>query len=160
VSRRTFKRRNGKTLIDILLTVAILGIVLGIAVPHGLKVRRRVAMQSAVGEARSVLLFARVRAAARDAGAGVRFVEIDGVWHHILYDDGDGDGLRLDDIINGVDPPAAPPLPVLSTDVVAIDRVNDPALCVFEPDGSASPCVISIVDGEGNLEVVTQRGLS
>lgn len=160
MSRRTFKRGNGITLIDILLTVAILGIVLGIAIPHGLKVRRRVAMQSAVGEVRSVLLFARVRAAARDQGAGIRFVEIDGAWHHVLYDDGDGDGVRLDDIINGVDPPGAPPLPVLSSNVVAIERVNEPALCVFEPDGSASPCVISIVDGHGNLEVVTQRGLS
>jgi Tfp pilus assembly protein FimT len=145
---------------SILIYLAVIGLTLGIAIPNGVHARRRTALQSAADEVRSILLLARMRAAERDREVGIRFVKVDGAWHHIMYDDGNGDGVRRDDIARGIDPPAAPPYPVLAPGAVAVEHINDPALCVFTPDGDASPCVIAIADGDGGREHVTQRCVS
>jgi len=138
----------------LLLAVAILGA----ALPSTVRARRRAALHSAADEVRSLLLVARMRAAERDRGVGVRFVRIDGAWHHVLYDDGNGDGVRRTDIANGIDPPAMPPIRVLAPGAIAVESVNE--LCIFSPDGSASPCVIALANDAGDREYVTQREVS
>jgi Tfp pilus assembly protein FimT len=140
-----------------LIILAILGLV---AFPGLQHLQRRVALHIATGDVRSILQLARMRAIVRDAGTAVHFTRREGVWHYAIHDDGDGDGVRLSDIAKGIDPPIAPLRPVLDSSVVAIEHVNDPALCAFTPNRGATPCVISITDDEGRRGFVTQRGLS
>jgi Tfp pilus assembly protein FimT len=90
----------------ILLFLAIIGLACGIAIPGSLQARRRTALQSAADDVRTTLLLARMRAAERGRDAGIRFVRIDGVWHHILYDDGNATD-RAATTSRAVDPPAA-----------------------------------------------------
>ena len=140
----------------ILIALAIIGLAMGVILPN--EARRRAELQSAADEVRSILLLARLRAAERNRDVGIRFVQVEGAWHHVFYDDGNGDGVRRADIAKGIDPPAMPPIPVLAPGAIAIEPVSE--LCVFAPDGSASPCAIVMTNDAGDRAFVTQREVS
>ena len=175
MSRR--KGRNGYTLIEILIVVAIIGLILGIAIPNFASMRRRMALRAAAGELRSLFHLVRMRALARGVNTGVKFAMQDGAWHFATYEDGDRDGVRNDDIKSGVDPMVARPRIVFSqSQIVTIglpgysfkdpdgDTVksavtfNQTSLCSFSPIGEATPGTIYLTDNAGELWCVRVYG--
>ena len=171
------KRQHGYTLIELLIIVAIVGLVLGVAYPNFLKMQRRIALRSAAGELRSIFHLARMRAISRGLNTGVKFVLLGGTWHFATYQDGDRDGVRNDDINKGIDKMIAPPRIVFSqSHIVTIgvidvpvkdpdgDLVKSPVtfnqstLCSFSPVGQATPGTIYITDNDGDLWCVRVYG--
>jgi prepilin-type N-terminal cleavage/methylation domain-containing protein len=170
-------RRNGYTLIELLIVIAIIGLILGVAIPNFRTMQRRMALRAAAGELRSGFHLVRMRAIARGVNTGVKFVMIDGTWHFATYEDGDNDGVRNDDIKKGIDKLVARPRIVFSQSrIVTIglpgfpfkdadgDSVKSPVtfnqttLCSFSPIGSATPGTIYITDHDGELWCVRVYG--
>ncbi|HVE70883.1 MAG TPA: prepilin-type N-terminal cleavage/methylation domain-containing protein [Thermoanaerobaculia bacterium] len=172
-------KRNGYTLIELLIIVAIIGLVAGITLPNFAKMRNRMALRAAAGELRSIFHLVRMRAITTGSHNGVKFLQIAGVWHFILYEDGDRDGVRNDDIKSGVDRPLSPPRVVLREarnitiglieipvkdadgDLVKSPVVfNNSTICSFSPIGQSTPGTIYITDGDGDLWCVRVYGAS
>src|SRR5690349_6421617 len=104
-SRAVSKHRDrGFSFLEVLSVVAIAGVILLAALPAFSSMRRRAAVRSAAAELRSILHLTRSRALALSTNAGVKFIEQVGIWKYAIYDDGDRDGIRNDDIKAGVDP--------------------------------------------------------
>ena len=172
-------KRNGYTLIELLIILAIIGLVAGITLPNFAKMRNRVALRAAAGELRSIFHLVRMRAISTGTNNGVKFVQIAGVWHFILYEDGDRDGVRNDDIKKGIDRPLSPPRVVFREarnvtigliDVAVKDPDGDPVkspvhfnnstVCSFSPLGQSTPGTIYITDNDGDLWCVRVYGAS
>ncbi len=172
-------RTRGYTLVELLIIVAILGMIIGIALPNFGKMRNRIALRAAAGELRSVFHLVRMQAIAGGANRGVKFLQIAGQWHYILYADGDRDGVRNDDIKKGVDTPLSPPrvvlpesrnvtiglldVPVKDADgdlVKSAVTFNNSTICSFSPMGESTPGTIYITDGDGDLWCVRVYGAS
>lgn len=173
------RRRNGYTLVDLLIVLAILGLILAVAVPNFTKMRNRMALRAAAGELRATFHLVRMRAIARGANTGIKFVQLGGEWQFIQYEDGDGDGVRNDDIKKGIDVPLTPPRVVFREarnvtigllDVPVKDADGDPVkspvmfnnstICSFTPLGQSTPGTIYITDGDGDLWCVRVYGAS
>jgi hypothetical protein len=134
---------SGHSLIEALFAVSLIGLFVVAAVPAFASIQRRAALRNASAEMRSVFHSARSRAITRGANAGLKFIQIGGEWHFALYDDGDGDGIRNDDIRSGVDRSAGPPRPVLPMDrKVRIGLLNE---TIRDPDGALMPPTASPV---------------
>jgi prepilin-type N-terminal cleavage/methylation domain-containing protein len=172
-------RKSGFTLIELLIVLAILGLIAGIALPNFGKMRNRIALRAAAGELRSIFHLVRMRAITTGAHNGVKFVQIAGTWHFILYEDGDRDGVRNDDIKSGVDKPLSPPRVVFREsrnitigliDTAVKDADGDPVkspvvfnnstICSFSPLGQSTPGTIYITDSAGDLWCVRVYGAS
>ena len=126
-------RRNGYTLIELLIVVAIIGMIVGVTVPNFMSMRRRMAVRAAAGELRSVFHLVRMRAIARGVNTGVKFLMQDGTWHFATYEDGDGDGVRNDDIKKGVDRLVARPRVLFAHSRIV--TIGMPDFPFKDPDG-------------------------
>jgi hypothetical protein len=109
----------------------------------------------------------------------VKFLQLAGRWHFVLYQDGDRDGVRNDDITKGIDKPLSHPrvvfrearnitiglldVPVKDADG---DLVKSPVvfgnstICSFSPMGESTPGTIYITDNDGGLWCVRVYGAS
>jgi len=109
--RRSAAARRGFTLVDLLLTLAILGIVVMVSTPSLLRSSARLRLRLAASEASRIFAAARSYAVRHNANVGVKFHPGEGgaptTWS--LYLDGDGDGVRSADVEAGVDPPVPAP---------------------------------------------------
>ena len=124
---------SGYSLSELLTVIAIIGLVVSIAVPQLGAMSRRAALRAAAGELRSIFHLARMRAISRAANCGVKFVLRGGEWQYAIYDDGDGDGIRNDDITRGVDRCVEAARPALrETRAVTIGLLDR---TVTDPDG-------------------------
>ncbi len=171
---------RGYTLIELLAAIAITGLIAAISTPSFMALRRRAAVRDAAREIRSVFHLTRSRAIARRTNAGVRFIRVGSEWQFSLHDDGDGDGVRNDDIRRGVDRQIAPPrylwqqpslvsvalpnFPVIDPDGEAVARTDSPvqfnrsAICSFSPLGESTPGTIYLIDSAGELYAVRVYG--
>jgi type II secretory pathway pseudopilin PulG len=121
-----------------LLTVlAILGLIASASVPAFLHYQRQSAVRLAAAEIRSVFHLARSRAIARHTHSGLKFSKTSGAWHYALCDDGDGDGLRNDDLTKGIDRCLAAPRPVVRESRFA--DIGLPPYAIIDPDGDPLP---------------------
>ncbi|HEY0155779.1 MAG TPA: GspH/FimT family pseudopilin [Thermoanaerobaculia bacterium] len=96
-------RQRGHSLLDLLIVLMILGVfslVGGYAADLGM---RQASLVAATSELRSVFHEVRMLAVARDRNLGIKFREAGGTWTWSVYEDGDGDGVRNNDISRGVD---------------------------------------------------------
>ena len=107
---RRFAR--GVTLPDLLTTLAILSIVAGLSSSAVHAFAGMTSLRAAAQEVASVFSQARGRAIHRNAYSGVKWIARDGDLSLEIHDDGDGDGVRNDDIENGVDPLVLGPVTV------------------------------------------------
>lgn len=160
-------RQRGQTLIELLGTLALLG---GIALAAGSAAdytRRRVAMAGATSELRATFMYVRTLAVARDHNVAIRFREEPKGYSWAVYEDGDGDGVRNDDISKNIDrqlirprlfqhPPARIGLPdhsmpdpmnggVLESRPAV--RFNSSMLCSFSRAGEVTNGSLVLTDG-------------
>ncbi len=173
------RKRNGYSLIELLIVLAVIGLIAGIALPNFHKMRNRVALRAAAGELRSIFHRVRMRALSTGKNNGIKFLQLAGVWHFILYEDGDGDGVRNDDIKSGVDIPLSPPrvvFPEARNVTIGLIEVavkdadgdlvksavtfNNSSICSFSPIGESTPGTIYITNSDGDLWCVRVYGAS
>ena len=176
------KRSPGFTLIELLIAIAILGMTVAVAMPALLTIERHAAARAAAGEIRGIFSACRSRAIARGTHSGVKFIHAADGWSYALYDDGNGNGIRNQDIADGIDRMIARPRRVLShakTATIALlpfkvlDPDGDPLLpnkpavqfgnstiASFSPLGAATPGTIYLSDTVGELYAVRLYGAS
>ncbi len=174
------RNRNGFSLIEVLIVVAIVGITAGVATPHAQSLRRRAAVRVAAMEIRAMFRAARMRAIATHANTGVKFSRAKGAWEFAIYDDGDGDGVRSDDIGGGTDRVVTPFRPVcrdpqlasialpsfvtVDPDGDAVKRGSSPvqfgrsSICSFSPLGESTPGTVYLADSGGHAWAVRVFG--
>jgi prepilin-type N-terminal cleavage/methylation domain-containing protein len=178
VSRRM--QRDGYSLVEMIVALAIIGLFLTMALPAFGNLQRRFALRAATSELRAIFQKTRMRAITRRANAGVRFVRTGDAWSFAVYDDGDGDGLRNDDIASRVDPLAEPSRPVLQESrairfgllpYAIKDPDGDPllpsaspvqfnrsTLCSFSPVGESTPGTVYLTNDAGDVWAVRVYG--
>src|SRR5260370_33914028 len=97
------RNRSGFSLLALIVALAIIGVLALCAAPAFATYRRRASMTSQVVELQGIFRSLRMRAIASNHNAGVKFTQVGNQWAYSLYEDGDGDGIRSDDIASGVD---------------------------------------------------------
>jgi prepilin-type N-terminal cleavage/methylation domain-containing protein len=105
---------RGVTLPEVLTTLAILSVAAGLSASAAHTLAGMTSLRAASNEIASVFGQARARAVHRSIYSGVKWVAKDGDLTLEIHDDGDGDGVRTDDIESGVDPLVFGPLSVKS----------------------------------------------
>ena len=174
------KRRNGFTLVEMLVALAVLGALLALSVPGLLTMTRKLRVEMAAHELMSLLRQARLRAIREGTNVGLKFLlDEPGRVAYALYRDGDGDGVLSRDIASGVDPPLGPirelahlgahvrfgfPAGVAPRDPGdprrRMDRLDDPIrlnrsnMASFGPLGTSTPGSLYLTDGSVHLAVV------
>jgi prepilin-type N-terminal cleavage/methylation domain-containing protein len=160
---------RGNTLIECLVTLAVLGVLVMIVVPDLDTVSRRRALYLAAEEVRQHLESAKQRAEMVGANCGAVFARRGEGWVVSLYADGDGDGVQNADIADGTDRRIAGPFPLLSRpNRIAVgigDGFTDPDtlqpiapgtspvafnrsfICSFSPNGNGTPGSVYLTDG-------------
>jgi len=173
------KNTRGYSLIELLTVVAILGVMVLCAIPAFGNYRRRMSIIAASEELRSILRTTRSRAISSGRNAGVKFIS-GREWTYAIYEDGDGDGIRNDDITRGTDrrtfgPAVVMPSFHLATIGLLKTTVKDPdgdplkpdaspvqfgrsTICSFSPLGGGTPGTLYLIDGGGQLWAARVHG--
>ena len=175
------RKEHGFSLPELLTVIAIVGLVTAAAVPSWLSLRRRAAVKAAAAEIRMIFHETRSRAIARATNAGLRFTRNGSQWQFAVYDDGDDDGVRNDDITSLVDRCVTPPRSLFLHQLVSIgllrQEIRDPdgdrlrptdspiqfgrsSICSFSSMGSSTSGTIYLTDDAGSLYAVRVYGVS
>ena len=170
----------GFTLIDLLIILAILGLVFSLGYPPFMRTTSALRLEMAAQQVAGALHAARTYAIRHSADVAVKFrTGDDGTVTYALYRDGDGDGVRSRDIERGKDPVvwADRRLNYLNEDIRVgippgkpprhpgspsrrLDRLDDPIrfnrsdLASFSPLGRATPGTIYLTDNYRHLMAV------
>lgn len=167
----------GFNLLEALLVLTISGLLLAFAVPLARSWWGELQVEMAASEVAATLQLARSLAVRHGARVAVRFYpDSEGNLRHAIYRDGDGDGVRSDDIRRGVDKmlraARSGPLGGVRAGIPegwsprrpgsrrALDRLDDPVrfgrsnMASFTAHGGASPGTIYLTDGRFHLMAV------
>lgn len=176
------KRNSGHSLSELLIALALVGLLAGVGVPRFDAYRRRSAVIAAADVLRGVFRRVRSEAIARGRNCGAKFVQSGTTWTFSIYTDTDGDGVTNDDIKSGVDHRLAGPFPLdsrLAPAMIATPpmKVRDPdgdwmlptdspvqfnrsVLCSFSPIGGGTPGSIYLSDGVATFYAARVLGAS
>lgn len=174
------RQQRGLTLIELLIVIAIVGLMLAVTIPSFGRMRRQAVLKAAAAELRTQFHLTRSRAIARNVNCAMKFLLLGGQWHFAVYEDGDGDGVRSDDIKSGKDRLVVRPRVVLPTsnavtigllDIEIEDPDGDPlpptespvvfnksAMCSFSGLGQSTSGTIYITDRGRDLYAVRVSG--
>ncbi|HVR30949.1 MAG TPA: hypothetical protein VMS86_15605 [Thermoanaerobaculia bacterium] len=176
----------GFTLVGLLVTLAVVVIVASVSLPELFRASAQARLDLGAAEIASTLRLTRVYALRHGANVAVKFrTASDGSVYYAIYRDGDGDGVRTQDLESGVDPQVEPwrrlthlgrgagfgfppgPLPRDPTSGRPIGgsrddpiRFNRSDLASFSPGGGATPGSVYLTDGRRGLVVVRVTNLS
>jgi prepilin-type N-terminal cleavage/methylation domain-containing protein len=103
------KHERGQSLVELLVTLAIIGMLTALSAAAAVTAYDRLCLGAATAEMRGALANARQLAMARDRNVALKFRFERGEWTWSLHEDGDGDGVRNDDIARGIDRQLEPP---------------------------------------------------
>ena len=174
---RPLRPSRGVTLPEILTTLAILSVAAGLAGAAMHAIAGMSSLRAAAHEIAGVFTRARGRAIHRSVYCGVKWVGRDGDLVLAIHDDGDGDGVRTDDIEDGTDPRVFGPVSVrrrwpkvvvgFIPGFTARDPKGNPAgdlsdplrfgqsdIASFSPFGDCSPGSVWLGDGESRQSLV------
>jgi prepilin-type N-terminal cleavage/methylation domain-containing protein len=174
-------RKRGQSLMELVVSMAIFGIIAGIGLPAIGNLTRRAALRAAIARIYDLMRLTREQAISLEANRAIKFYDdSDGGWWYEIYDDGDGDGVLTADIASGIDPLVEGPEVLLSpramaTIGIARGGVPDPdggspiapdaspvtfsrSICSFSMDGSSTPGSIYIRTIGGESAVIRASG--
>ena len=174
---RTHRPARGITLIELLTTLAILSLTAALSSAAVHAFAGMSSLRAASHEIASVFSQARGRAVFRNAYSGVKWIAQNGNLTLEIHDDGDGDGVRNDDIDSGVDPLVFGPVSVknrwpkvtvafipgfLARDPKGnpVGDLSDPIrfghsdIASFSPVGDCSPGSVWLGDGQSRQALV------
>ena len=134
------KRSPGYSLIEALTVIAIIGTIALCTVPAFANYRRRMSVLAASEQLRNILRLTRSRAITSGHNVGVKFIA-GREWTYAIYEDGDGDGVRNDDIDRRVDRRILGPAVVMPSFHIATigllkTTIKDPDGDPLKPDAS------------------------
>ena len=177
------RSEHGWTLIELLVTLAVLGLLAALAAPPLLRAASAGRMRLAASEIATSMHMARTWAIRHHARVGLRFDPgAAGGASWTLYRDGDGDGVLAADIADGTDPvvraaplrrlgaaarfgfPPGPPPRDPGDPRRRLDRLDDPIrfnrsdMVSFDPLGTATPGTVYLTDGRELLVAVRVTG--
>ena len=172
------KHQQGQTLIEVMVVVSMIGMITSVAAGLIGYTTRRNALKAATSEIRALLVHVRAVAIAHDSNVAVRFRPSPSGWKWSLYEDGDGDGVRAEDIRRNVDTliqperalfhhsagigipsrPLPDPLATGALDLRLPVRFSA-MLCSFTRDGEATNGSLVLTDGNDAV-VVRVHGTS
>lgn len=178
------RSERGFQLVELLVVLALIGLMAVMTVPSFLRISGQWRMRSAAQEVVGVMRLARSHAVRRCANVAVKFrPRAEGHATYALYRDSDGDGVLNRDIDLGIDPMVAPPqrLELIGSQVrfgfppgrLARDpasprkfvrngddpiRFNNSNLASFGPLGTATPGTVFLTDGQSGLAAVRVTG--
>lgn len=177
------RSRDGATLLELMVVLAIVAVVAATTAPSLLRLSRSLRLSMAANEVVGVLRLARSSAIQNSTNVGVKFrVDDHGRVGFALYRDGDGDGVRTGDIESGVDLQVAAgrtlahlgghvrfgfPAGIVPRDPTrpsrSLERLDDPIrfnrsdIAAFNSLGGSTPGSLYITDGR-QLAVVRLFG--
>jgi hypothetical protein len=174
---RSHRFSRGITLFELLTALAILSLTAGLSTAAVHTFAGMSSLHAASHEIASVFSHARSRALHRNANSGVKWIARGGDLSLEIHDDGDGDGVRNDDIDSGVDPLAFGPVSVrnrwpmvtvafipgfLARDPKGnpVGDLSDPIrfgrsdIASFSPVGDCSPGSVWLGDGRSRQALV------
>src|SRR5947207_6031598 len=128
------KRSHGYSLVGLLAVLAVIGRIALCSIPAFANYRRRMSVVAAADQLRTIFRATRSRAIATGHNAGVKFIA-GREWTYAIYDDGDDDGVRNDDIDRGVDRRVFGPTVVMPSYHIA--TIGLLTTTVKDPDGDA-----------------------
>ena len=170
---------KGQTLVELIAVVSIIGCIASAGFVTSMTVQRRIALSAATSELRALFQQVRLTAIAHNRNVAIRFRPAGDLWSWNVYEDGDGDGVRNDDISRGVDFPIGktrifqhPPVRI----GVPSAPIPDPAtgqplslrlpvrfgtsmLCSFSRTGEATNGSVVLTDGR-NVTIIHVTGSS
>jgi len=173
---------HGFTLVELLVVLAIFSIVLTFGVPAILDAPAQMRVDLAATEAATALRLARMTAVRSHTYVAVRFDTSGDVVTWAMYGDGNGDGVRWNDIQRGIDPQLQAPHPIRRTGASVhlgfppgpaprdpsghgrLHRLDDPIrfnrsnMASFSAIGASTPGSLYFTDGKRHLAVVRVFG--
>jgi prepilin-type N-terminal cleavage/methylation domain-containing protein len=173
------KQERGHTLVELLIVLAVGGVILTTAWQAVDYARRTVALVSTTSELRALFQNTRAIAIAHRRSVAIRFRQDGDTWTWRVYEDRDNDGVRNDDISRGVDVPLSPdrtfqhvPARIGVPTETIIDPTNrEPLasrlpvrfgtsqLCAFSREGESTNGSIVLTDGH-NVRIIQIEGHS
>lgn len=177
--------RRGVTLPEILVVLVLIGLAAAIAVPAASRLESQVRTASGARKLAMTFYALRWSSVARGRSQGLMFAHDAQGWYWYAVEDGNGNGLKLAEIANGVDPrrsgphrlehdgagatlgfPPGGPFPKLPPQSGSISDLDDPIkmgntdLVAFTPLGTASSGTLYVTDRKAGLYAVVLYGRS
>ena len=166
---RTQKKCRGLSLMECLVTVAIVAMMAMVALPNGDQMIRRRDLFREAERVRQGLAYTQLRAYMLSENCGVYYFRKGSEWMYAVYRDGNGDGVLKKDILSGKDPLLEGPYPLLDhptligigfargvTDPDSMQPIpegtspiafNQSFICSFSPRGDGTPGTVYLTDG-------------
>ena len=176
-ARSTPPARRGVTLLELLVAMALLGLLAGAAVPALSNLLKKTALDAATTDVLLVFRLAQNRAILLGRHTGVKWFSKDGDVVLTVYEDANGNGVLTADIKAGIDRLVAGPYwmrgkhPHITFSFLRSFKGLDPSgspignladpirfgrsdICSFAPDGGASPGSVYLSNGVDRQAVV------